>query len=154
MLKVKTKYDAVITDCGLTQNQNNEAQAFVKFDVSDEAGVKHPFTWFGSMKSEKATEFAVKTLVGAGFTGNDFADLNKGVVAFDGSVKLTVELEHPQDAQGNVKTDKLRIKFINAKGNMTKFTGTVPSQVALFSRIKTELGVKKNKTTPATEPGW
>lgn len=153
MLKIKTKYDAIITDCGLTQNDKNEAQPFIRFDVVDTDGSRHPYTWFGSMKSEKATEFAVKTLVGAGFKGNDFAELNNGLMAFDASVKLTVELEHPQDASGNIKTDKLRIKFINAKGGMTKFTGTVPSQVALFSRIKTELGVKKNK--PATaEPGW
>lgn len=153
MLKVKTKFDAVITDCGLTENQNKEAQAFMKFDVLDSAGGKHQYTWFGNMKSEKATEFTIKTLVGAGFTGNDFTDLNKGLAAFDTSVKLTVELEHPQDSTGNVKTDKFRIKFINAKGGMTKLTGTVPSQVALFSRIKTELGVKKNKPA-AAEPSW
>lgn len=153
MLVIKKKLDAVITDCGVTETKDGNAQPYVKFDVTDLEGGKHQQTWFANLRTEKSTEFAVKNLVQMGFKGDDFADLSKGTIMFDASVKLTVELEHPEK-DGVQDTKKFKIKFINQKG-MTKFEGTVPSQKALFTRIKSEVkGGKKAAAPEVKNTDW
>jgi hypothetical protein len=151
MFTDKKKYPATILDCGVATDQKSGlAQPYVKFEIKNEAGATAPYTWYGSLVSEKSTEFAVKTLVKMGFTGGDFTDLNKGITIFTPGLKLNIELEYGQKADGT-KSDKLRIKWVNASsGTLEKFKGTLPSQVGLFSRIKAELGVKKITTPTAT----
>jgi hypothetical protein len=158
MLKPKTKYAAVITDCGRTAKEGQEPQPFVTFELTDEAGGTHKKTWYGKMSSEATKEYAAKQLLKIGFSGNDFKDLDKGPIMFNGSLKLTVELEHGQTKQpdGTYKADpakNLQIKWINVKGKpMEKYTGAAESQVALFAKVKAELGLngKKPITTTAT----
>lgn len=148
MLEIKKKLDAVITNCGVSEKDGNP-QPYVKFDVTDSIGVKHPLTWYANLRSEASTAFAVKTLVGMGFKGNDFNDLQNGVMQFE-AMPLTVELEHPQNAEKVEDKAKFRIKFINAKSKpVAQFTGKMASQVALFAKVKSELGIKKT-AKPAT----
>lgn len=158
MLKAKTKYPAVITDCGLTtpKEDGEQPQPFIGFDITDETGTVHKMTWYGSLSTEGAMEYATKQLVKIGFQGGDFKDLNAGPSVFNQTMKLTVELEHQgtKNSEGKYIPDpskKLAIKWINVKGNMQKFTGTMPSQVGLFARIKAELGVKSKPTVTATK---
>lgn len=152
MFKPKKSYDASITDCGLVEGKDGEPQPFIAFNVMDGEGNNQAMTWYGSMRTEAAKEFSATQLIKIGFTGNDFSDLKKGSIMFDGSLKLTVSLEPQQkknEAGVYVDTDKLKIKWINVKtSKLEKFTGAVPNQVALFSRLKAELGVKKT-TSPA-----
>lgn len=155
MFKAEKKYDATITDCGLA-DKNGSPQPFVSFNVLDGEGNSQNMTWYGSMSTEASREYSAKQLIQIGFTGNDFSDLKKGSIMFDGSLKLTVTLEPSQkknEAGVWENTDKLKIKWINVKTTkLEKFAGQVPSQVALFAKIKSELGVKK--TTPPTPSDW
>lgn len=161
MLKPKTKYNAKITDCGMTAKDGQEPQPFVTFELTDETGGTHKKTWYGKMSSEATKEYAAKQLLKIGFSGNDFKDLNKGIVMFDGSLKLTVELEHGQTKVGDTykeDTSKpLYIKWINVKSKpMEKFTGAINSQVALFAKVKAELGLtnKPTTSTPKMPSDW
>jgi hypothetical protein len=148
MFTEKKKYPATITSCGVG-DKDGVAQPFVKFELTNEAGAKAPYTWYMSTVSEKSISFAATALVKIGFMGNDFKDLEKGVTIF-APQKLNVELEFGKKADGTL-SDKLRVKWVNADRAPEKYTGTMPSQVGLFTKIKAELGVKKTAATTATK---
>ncbi|MFN3453464.1 MAG: hypothetical protein ACK41T_00790 [Pseudobdellovibrio sp.] len=151
MLKLKKKYDATVSDCGVMDN-GGEPVPYVDFELINEENKQIRQRWFMNLKSEKSTNFAVTTLVKIGFKGNDFNDLKTGVIMFDKSPNITLEFEHPEK-NGIPEKDKFKIKYINTKNKTPNFEGTVPSQVALFAKIKSELGIKTktNESKPNTD---
>lgn len=149
-LVANKKYNAEVTDAGVATTKAGLPQPYIKLNVIDDLGQKHHMTYYGSLKSEKSTEWCIKSLINAGFQGGDFDDLNKGKIMFKGDHKFTVTLEYGQNQDGT-KSDKLKIQFINGAG-LSKFEGAVPKQAATFARIKEQLGVKTQK--PSDSGNW
>lgn len=136
------KYEAKLVDASLATDKEGNAQPMLSFEVQSE-GNTEKMTWYGSLKSEKSTEFAVKALVTAGYMGNDWEDLKKPfeVMFTPKDLSITVDL-------GN--NGKPQIKWINAK-TVKAFTGVAPKQAALFAKAKADLGVKAK--APVTDSG-
>jgi hypothetical protein len=158
MFTVKKKYDARITDAGLSTTKAGNTQAFVELSVKGDDGSLHQYTWYGNL-SEKSQEFTASSLIKMGFLGNSFDDIKKGSIMFDGTKDRTVEFDWMQkknEITGEYEnTDKLKVKWVNLKSSgLTKFDGQtgINNQAALFAKVKAELGVKKTTTTTKPVP--
>lgn len=131
-----------IVDAGLTGDES-KVQPYIRFEIQTQEGPKE-ITWFGNLngstpeKKEKAEEITVKSLVTAGFIGNDFDDLNKPHQIVFNQKELDVVVKHDTY---NGKTSA-KVAFINERKGLTEFTGAAPSRSKLFAKIKSELGVK------------
>ena len=153
MFTVKKKYDAQISDAGLTTTKAGDAQAFVELAVKGDDGSLHQYTWYGHL-GESSQEFTASSLIKMGFLGNSFDDIKKGSIMFDGTKDRTVEFDWMQkknEITGKYEnTDKLKVKWVNLKSSgLSKFDGQtgINNQAALFERVKSELGVKKTTQT-------
>jgi hypothetical protein len=136
------RYTAKVIEAGVGQDKNNEPQPFMKLQT--EAG--ETITWYGSLKSEKAQEIAVKAAVTAGFTGRDWDDFSRGVSSFKTvSVSITVE-----DETYNGKT-RTKVKWINPIKTMDYMSAAEVkakvSSASLFAQIRSE----NKPSKPSTE---
>jgi hypothetical protein len=157
--QVKKAYEANIMECGISETKSGKPQAYVTFSVKADDGSYHRYTWYGNL-GEKSQEFTASQLVKVGFMGNSFDDLKKGTTMFDLTKPRTVEFGYMQ-TQNTITgeyediTDKLKIKWMNLKSsgvrNFDANTG-INNQAALFEKVKSELGVKKNKTSTKPVP--
>lgn len=139
----KYQYENVkeITGVGLHQNDKGEVKPYVRMMIDFASGPKE-MTWFGNLKGStpektaKAVEGTIKTLVEAGFAGDDFEDLTRADVldVFWNKKELTVSLE---DYQG-----KLQVRYINEKKAKKEFTGTAPKFADVFAKTKKDMGIE------------
>lgn len=139
------KYPAKVIGAGLSNTKGGNAQCFIRFEALADSGPQE-ITWYGSLKTEKSTEFAIKNLVTAGFAGNDFADMEKPIEVVFIPKDLTITIE-------NSDQGKPQVKWINVKGNgPAAFVGAMPKAASLFAKIKDELGVTAKISSDDTIP--
>lgn len=139
------KYNVKVIDAGLGASKNGSMQPWVKFQ--NEA--KETITWYGNLngstpeKQEKAQEITIKALVSAGFTGDDFSDLDKPfeTVFTVQPVNITVGTEE----YNGKKTTK--VKFVNSQSAPKKFMGQAPKMAALFAKQRKALGITAKPST-------
>jgi len=159
MFIVKKKYEAQISDAGLTTTKAGDAQVFVELSVKADDGSLHRHTWYGGLK-EASQEYTAKSLIQMGYLGNGFDDIKKGSIMFDGTKDRTVEFGYGRkknEITGAWEEDnsRLSVKWVNLKSSgLTKFDGQtgINNQAALFAKVKAELGVKKTTTTTKPVP--
>lgn len=143
MFKHNEKYAATLVDAGLTESKSGNPTVFLTLEVTDDAGGKQRLIWNGHL-TEKAQEQTIKTLIGAGFSGDDVADLNKGLIMFAPKPLTVVMEEHTYEGKTT-----MRIKYVNGGGTLKAFKGQAPKMAALFSKVRAEMGVKKPAAAPA-----
>jgi len=114
------KYKVKVIAAGVGPDKNMNPQPYIRFQNDQGESI----TWYGSLGSDKAKEYAVKALVTAGFTGNDWADLSQGLKVFDGrEVMITVAEE-----TWNNKT-VTKVKWINPISSNDSFKSMAASEV-------------------------
>ena len=128
MFKAGESYQAKITDAGLMETKDGQAQPFMKFKCMSE-DEQQEFTWFGSFKSQKATDIAIKALITAGFIGSDVDDLKGGLLMFK-EAAIFCELEE-DDRQ------RLKVKWVNGAAKVIKkYEGSTPKLAAAFASAR------------------
>ncbi|MCA6565829.1 MAG: hypothetical protein IM559_16910 [Pseudanabaena sp. M151S2SP2A07QC] len=138
------KYIATVKQAGMVPDKNMNPQPFIQF-TTEEGDI----TWYGSLKSDKSSEIAVKTAVTAGFTGNDWDDFAKGLTSFDGR-KVQIETAHETDLKGK---KRLKVKWVNPLSSFNSMSAAeVKAKVsssALFAEQKQKVGsTKKTEEAP------
>lgn len=134
------KYEAKIVGAGVLPDQNNQPQPFMKFETSEGT-----IAWYGSLKSDKSQEIAVKAAVAAGFAGNDWDDFAQGLLHFK-EAKFTITVA---EETYNGKT-RLKVKWVNpiteSKAMSAVEVKSKISSAGLFAKQKKEAGVKPSGT--------
>ena len=96
------KYEAKLLGAGVLPDNSNQPQPFMKFETAEGS-----ITWYGSLKSDKAQEIAVKAAIAAGFVGNDWDDFAQGLLHFK-ETKFTITVA---EETYNGKT-RLKVKWV------------------------------------------
>jgi hypothetical protein len=144
LINYKKKYDAKLEGYGIQKTKAGDPQPYIQFSIMDENGDQQKVYWHGSLKGEKAEEITLTTLVKAGFSGSDIADLNKNGMFMAKDLNLVLE-EHVFNGKTTV-----RVKFVNSKLARTQFEGQLPKLGGKLAATRALLGVKNSPK--ATEP--
>lgn len=125
------KYIAKVENCGVVPDKKDRTpQPFIQFKTETDETI----TWYGSLKNEKATDYAVKAAVTCGFLGSDWDQFNKLMMAPGQKVQIEVE---ENDYEGKTYP---RVKWINALRSFETMSAdeikTKVSSAAKFAQIK------------------
>lgn len=126
-------YEGKVFDAGMTTSKDGQPMPFMKLELGDDKTV---MTWYGSLKSEKSQEIAVKAALAAGFNGTDWDQFDK--LNFK-PTSFTVTLKE-ETYEGKTR---LKIAYINPKKETVKFQGQAPKMAAAFAQARQTLGLKK-----------
>lgn len=136
------KQKATVVKAGL-YTKGDKTIPYIEFKTLSQESV----TWWGNLKgstpekTQMALEMTIGAFVKAGFTGNDWADLEKPVEqVFDTTKLITIVVGTSQN--GKTIVDKI----YGVDKPMTANTSKLPKAAALFQKAKAELGVKSTKT--------
>lgn len=144
-----------LKDAGLNEF-NGKTKPFIRFALETDEGVKE-LTWYGDLvgyqdpdkakaeaNTEKAVNFTIKSLVTAGFIGNDFADLAKPgslEMYFNQKDNLTVTVKNFTSKKTGEQVPD--IKYINEGRAKKEFTGVAPKFASIFAQVRKDMGVEE-----------
>jgi hypothetical protein len=103
MSKIENPGDYMVraSKCELTETRNGDPQVYVRLETSD----GHHLDWYLGFKSDKAEQYAIKSLRSMGWRGDDFSRLS----AEDLPNEVEARVEHDTY---NGET-KLKVKWVN-----------------------------------------
>ncbi|MGH2612073.1 MAG: hypothetical protein ACRDFB_03365 [Rhabdochlamydiaceae bacterium] len=149
-------YQGEIKDYGISQTKGGDKQAFMIFEIKDDADISYRLTWYGLLNpvaknpgSRAPLEFTVKVLLDCGFDGMDLTVIAGGIesnsIPLDRKMSLTIE---DNEWEGNVTS---KIRFVNPLGFSTgpnRVSFETVTQTLDVNALRAEL-LKQRESRPA-----